>query len=200
MEAHMICSTQLFQIQECPDLYIDACICDEGRNLVFVSLWGRDTALQEFLARLTLGSAENGLTQFHILQDGRSLPVFPNADQLEKRTTRQYRSKLFGSLVHLWLFDKRCAQPDHAAHFAYALLKRDAEVAASLWPLIIETCPLPLLPHWQTPVLEVLTELQMLTPLPGAIGSISGWELNLQLAPLEQALGDLIRQGQLTTT
>lgn len=195
----MICSTQLFQIQECPDLYIDACVCDEGRNLVFVSLWGRDTALQEFLARLTLGSAENGLTQFHILQDGRTLPVFPNADQLEKRTTRQYRSTLFGSLVHLWLFDKRCARPDHANHFAYALLERDTEVGASLWPLIVETCPLPLLPHWQTPVLEVLTELQMLTALPGAIGSISGWQLNLQLAPLEQALGDLIRQGQLTT-
>jgi hypothetical protein len=196
----MICSPQLFQIQECPDLYIDACVCDEGRNLVFASLWGRDTALQEFLARLTLGSAENGLTQFHILQDGRSLPVFPNADQLEKRTTRQYRSTLFGSLVHLWLFNKRCARPDHANHFAYALLERDAEVGASLWPLIIQTCPLPLLPHWQTPVLEVLTELQMLMPLPGAIGAIRGWQLNLQLAPLEQALGDLIRQGQLTTS
>lgn len=195
----MICSTQLFQIQECPALYVDACVCDEGRDLVFMSLWGRDTALQEFLARLTLGSAENGLTQFHILQDGRSLPVFPNADQLEKRTTRQFRSTLFGSLVHLWLFDKRCARPDHANHVAYALLERDAKVAASLWPLIIETCPLPLLPHWQTPVLEVLTQLQMLKPLPGAIGAIRGWQLNLQLAPLEQALGDLIRQGQLTT-
>lgn len=195
----MICSQQLFQIQECPDLYIDACVCDEERNLVFASLWGRDTALQELLARVTLGSAENGLTQFHILKDDRSLPVFPNADQLEKRTTRQYRSTLFGSLVHLWLFDKRCAQPDHANHFAYALLERDAEVGTSLWPLIVETCPLPLLPHWQMPVLEVLTELQMLKPLPGVTGAISAWQLKLQLVPLEQALGDLIRQGQLTT-
>ena len=102
-------STQLFQLEECPDLYVDACACDEQRNLVFLSAWGRDTALQEFLARLTLGSSENGLSQFHIIVDGRSLPVFPNIDMLEKRTTRQLRGTLFGSLVHLWLFDRRCA-------------------------------------------------------------------------------------------
>ena len=27
--------TPLYQIEECPDLYVDACVCDEQRNLVF---------------------------------------------------------------------------------------------------------------------------------------------------------------------
>lgn len=40
--------TPLFYIEECPDLFVDACACDEQRNLVFLSAWGRDTALQEF--------------------------------------------------------------------------------------------------------------------------------------------------------
>lgn len=195
----MTSTTQLFQIEECPDLYVDACVCDEERNLVFMSLWARDTALQEFLARLTLGPAEGGLDQLHIIHDGRSLLIFPNADKLEKRTTRQYRSTLFGSLLHLWLFDPRCAQPDQATHTAYALLTPDEDATNRLWPLVIETCPLPLLPHWRGPMMKVLTQLQMLKPLPGALGAISAWQLNLQLAPLEQALGDLIRQGQLTT-
>jgi len=193
-------STQLFQIEECPDLYVDACVCDEERNLVFMSLWARDTALQEFLARITLGPAENGLDQFHIIQNSRSLPVFPNVDRLDKRTTRQYRSTLFGSLLHLWLFDSRCAQPDHANHFAYALFEHGKEADSRLWPLVTETCPLPLLPHWQQQVTQVLMQLEMLKPLPGAIGSISAWQLNLQLAPLEQALGDLIRRGKLTAS
>ena len=191
--------TQLFQLEECPDLYVDACACDEQRNLVFLSAWGRDTALQEFLARLTLGSSENGLSQFHIVVEGRSLPVFPNIDMLEKRTTRQLRGTLFGSLVHLWLFDRRCAQPDRANHFAYALLESGQSPHQRLWPLIIDTCPLPLLPHWQAPVMDVLTQNDMLQSLPGMLGACTVWRLSLQLDVLEPALGDLIRQGQLST-
>lgn len=53
--------TPLYQIEECPDLYVDACVCDEQRNLVFLSAWGRDTVTKEFLARLTLGREENGI-------------------------------------------------------------------------------------------------------------------------------------------
>lgn len=192
-------STQLFQIEECPDLFVDACAYDEQRNLVFLSAWGRDTALQEFLARLTLGSAEDGLDQFHIVVDGRSLPVFPNVDLLEKRTTRQFRGTLFGSLLHVWLFDRRCAQPDRANHFSYALLERGQSPHQRLWPLIIDICPLPLLAHWHKTVMEVLTQHDMLQPLPGTFGAITAWRLSLQLDVLEPALGELIRQGQLST-
>ncbi|WP_313025562.1 hypothetical protein [Pseudomonas lopnurensis] len=191
--------TTLYRIEECPDLYVDACACDEHRNLVFLSVWGRDTALQEFLARLTLGSAENGLDQFHVTAGGRSLPVFPNTDLLEKRTTRQFRGTLFGSLLHCWLFDRRCAQPDLANHLAFALLQREEAPQQRLWPLVMETCPLPLLQHWRDLVLEVLTQHEMLVPLPGALGGVSAWRLALQLDVLEPTLGDLIRRGLLTT-
>ena len=54
--------TPLYQIEECPDLYVDACVCDEQRNLIFLSAWGRDTVTQEFLARLTLGREEMAST------------------------------------------------------------------------------------------------------------------------------------------
>ena len=116
--------TPLYQIEECPDLYVDACVCDEQCNLVFLSAWGRDTVTQEFLARLTLGREENGIDHFHIIVDGRRLPVFPNQDLLEKRTTRQFRGTLFGSLLNLWLFDRRASAPDRGNHLAFALLQR----------------------------------------------------------------------------
>lgn len=190
----------LYPLDECPDLYVDACVCDEQRNLVFLSAWGRDTVIQEFLARLTLGDAEQGLDQFSIAVDGRSMPVFPNVDLLEKRTTRQFRGTLFGSLLHLWLFDRRCAQPDYANHFAYALRQADENPLVQLWPLVVDLCPLPLLQHWREPVMQVLAEHQMLQPLPGALGSVGAWRLSLQLDVLEPVLGELIRQGHLTTS
>ncbi|MCR8722487.1 hypothetical protein NVV30_27815, partial [Pseudomonas syringae] len=173
--------TQLFRIEECPDLYVDACVCDEQRNLIFLSAWGRDTAMQEFLARLTLGNSENGMDQFHIVMNDQRIPVFPDTDLLEKRTTRQLRGTLFGSLLHLWLFDQRCAQPDRANHGAYALIGQAQDPFDRLWPLVVDTCPLPFLPHWREPVMEVLTAHNMLYPLPGAIGSVTAWRLSLQL-------------------
>lgn len=191
--------TKLFQIEELPDLYVDACVCDEQRNLVFLSAWGRDTVLQEFLARLTLGREENGIDQFHVIVDRRRLPVFPNQELLEKRTTRQFRGTLFGSLLHLWLFDRRASTPDQANHFAFALLEREEDPHHRLWPLVMETCPLPLLPHWREPVIGVLIQHQMLTALPGAIGNVCAWRLALQLDVLEPSLGELIRRGELTT-
>ncbi len=66
--------------------------------------------------------------------------MFPNADLLEKRTTRHYPGTLFGSLLHLWLFDRRCAVPDLANHFAYALLREGDEPLQRLWPLAVMTC------------------------------------------------------------
>ena len=191
--------TQLFHVEECPDLYVDACICDEQRNLIFLSAWGRDTAMQEFLARLSLGPAENGLEQFHIIMNEQRIPVFPDAEVLEKRTTRQLRGTLFGSLLHLWLFDQRCAQPDRANLYAYALIDPTQQPFHRLWPLVVDTCPLPFLPHWRDPVMSVLTEKNMLQRLPGAVGQVAAWRLSLQLDVLEEALGELIREGTLTT-
>jgi len=81
----------------------DACVADESGNLVFLSLWARDTAVQQFLARLTLGRDEQGLDTFHIvLEQGGSLPVFiGDVERLEKRSARAYRRTLFGTLTNL---------------------------------------------------------------------------------------------------
>jgi len=37
-------SSVLYRIDECPDLMADGCIGDEHGNLVFLSVWARDTA------------------------------------------------------------------------------------------------------------------------------------------------------------
>ena len=80
----------LYRIDECLDLMADGVVGDENGNLVFISLWARDTAVQEFLARLTLGRDEQGLDQFHVItEQGASIPVFVgNVENLEKRITR----------------------------------------------------------------------------------------------------------------
>src|SRR3546814_17334035 len=72
---------------------VDACVCGDQGDLIFLSVWARDTAIQQFIGRLTLGRSEDGLDQFHVVTDqGGSLPVFVGSvERLEKRLTRSYR-------------------------------------------------------------------------------------------------------------
>ncbi|HEY9100205.1 MAG TPA: hypothetical protein VIN38_15160 [Thiobacillus sp.] len=189
----------LYRIDECPDLMADGCIGDEHGNLVFLSVWARDTAVQEFLARLTLSRSQQGLDQFHLVTDQASIPVFVgNVENLEKRTTRAFRRTLFGSMVHLWLFDKRCVKPDKANAGALALLPRAvSDHTERLWALVRETCPLPLLDHWRDDVLALLRSRDMLIRLPFALGPLEGHRLALDVSALTTALGELIRTGTL---
>jgi hypothetical protein len=195
----------LYRLDECPDLMADGCVGDEHGHLVFLSVWARDTAVQEFLARLTLGRltlgrSEEGLDRFHLVTEhGPSIPVFVgNVDGLEKRLTRAYRRTLFGSMVHLWLFDQRCVKPDKANARALALLPRGvSDDTERLWALVQETCPLPLLDHWRDAVLELLRSEAMLTRLPLALGQLEGHRLALDVPALTTALGALIRDGAL---
>jgi hypothetical protein len=196
-------SKPLYRIDECPDLMADGCVGDEHGNLVFLSLWARDTAIQQFLARLTLGRDEQGLDQFHLItEQAASVPVFVgNLENLEKRSTRVYRRTLFGSLVNLWLFDRRCVRPDKANASALALLPRDCiHRLDRLWRLVQDTCPLPLLDHWRDPVLTLLQSQQMLTDLALALGPLEGHRLAIDVPALTQALGELIRKGSLNAT
>ncbi len=190
----------LFRIDECPDVMADACVGDDQGNLIFLSIWARDTAVQRFLARLTLGRDEQGLDQFHMITDqGGGVPVFVgNVDRLEKRLTRAYRRTLFGSMVNLWLFDKRCVKPDKANASALAMLPRESsDRKQRLWALVQETCPLPLLDHWRDSVLELLHGSGMLKRLPFAVGPLEAYQLALDVPALTIALGGLIRTGAL---
>lgn len=194
-------STTLYCIDECPDVMADACVGDDRGNLIFLSIWARDTAVQQFLARLTLGRDEQGLDQFHIITDqGASIPMFiGDVDRLEKRFTRAYRRTLFGSLSNVWLFDRRCIEPDKANAGALALLPRDSVHRLDrLWLLVRDTCPLPLLDHWRETVLELLQAREMLVRLPFALGPLEGHRLAIDVPVLTSALGSLIRSDALT--
>ena len=195
-------SKTLYRIDECPDLMADGCVGDENGNLVFLSIWARDTAVLEFLARLTLGRDEQGLDQFHVItEQGASIPVFVgNVENLEKRITRAYRRTLFGALTNVWLFDRRAVKPDKAKASALALLPHEsAHRLDRLWLLVRDTCPLPLLDHWRDNVLELLQARSMLSRLPFALGPLEGHRLAIDVPALTQALGGLIRRNVLTT-
>lgn len=188
--------TTLLKLNEIPHILSDGYLCDARRGVLFLSLWGRDTAIQELLARLTLKN-EEGLSQLTLVSDALHEHLLFPGDCLDKRSSRHPRTR-FGELINLWLFDKRCLEPDRANGLAFLLLKRDdPHWRERVWVLLQETTSLPLLPHWQGVILEMLQTGDMLTPL-GGYGDVSGWQLALDTPRFTEQIREAIVDGILT--
>jgi len=190
---------KLYQIDEYSDLQADALLLDDNFDLVFVSLWGRDTAIQQLLARLTLGNKEGGMSRFHFVVEKHGIPVnVPDVENLSKQSARTFGGTLFGSVTNLWLYHKLAVEPDKASMRAFAVLPEDTENPDDrLWPLVQSCCGLPLMPHWQEVVLAALREEGMLKRLVSAFGPVQGYRLAIQLPELQARMEKLIRNGTL---
>jgi hypothetical protein len=191
------------------DLVADACVRDEAGQLVFLSLYGRDTAIQQLLAAFTLKVGEGGLDSFH-LQDpaGESHRVHVgNADRLEKFTGKLPRDNLFGNLVHLWLYDPALIRPDRSNRVGWVLvdgaedpLGPSETIRTWVWGLYKLLSPVPLLDTWQQAVLsrtgdEVVTLMDE-TPYP-PLGRITAARVGLP-DHFPEIVSGMVKAGVLT--
>lgn len=191
----------LMEIVEAPGLFADALLADDHGGLLFLSLWGRDTAVQQLLAQFTVKVEEGGLRALNLRQaGGHSIHVsLDRIASLDKHTGRMPRT-LFGNLVHLWLYDRLAIEPDRANRRALLFFRPDQDPDSStedrLWLLVREVCHLPLLVHWRESVLALLEARQWMQRVDGP--GISAWRLDLGQPQLESEIGQLVRSHQLT--
>ncbi len=197
----------MLQMNEINDVYCDALVSD-GEYLVFGSFWGRDTAVQELLARLTLSGSEGGFPHLSFdgsLSDRVKVENYTvkvgNPDRLDKLSGRMPKSNLFGDLVQVWLFDKKARTPDYVNRQAYYLAQPDlsinpAEHDDNVWRLVKDVCHIPLLDHWQPRVLTLMREQ-------GWLKQVEGYQINLTQLTIpeevfEEAISDRVRWGDFT--
>lgn len=186
---------------EMSDIFIDACVVTPETELVLLSVWGRDTAIKEMLARISLpASAENALPSMNIRWSNAHITLFPDKDVLEKRQTRDYTGTLFGKMVNLWLYDKRMDTADYANHSAFVMHTPQIATPLSdrLWSQVMDLTPFPLLSHWQESVMQIIEEAGMISTLHTLFGQVSGYQIHLNTEVLEQHIGHLIRQNALS--
>ena len=189
----------LMEVVEAPGLFADALLTDERGSLLFISLWGRDTAVQELLARMTLANDEGGIRTLHInAEDGPQAVHLDRMPCMDKHTGRMPPRNLFGDLIQLWVYDKLAIEPDRANRRALMLHRPDdpdAVLQERLWNLVREVCHLPLLAEWREPVLAMLELNAWMQPLQGR--SIAAWRLELGDPKLEQEISLRIRRREL---
>ncbi|MGJ8518410.1 hypothetical protein [Carnimonas bestiolae] len=187
-------------VEEAPELLADAFVADDDGLLVFSSFWGRDTAVQQLLANLTLSPDEGGLTSLTLGDPHRQRLFVANRDHYEKRSTRTRRRTCFGELVNLWLLHRRCIAPDRVNRRAYVLFTREMgtlERGQLLWRRIQDLSPYPLLDSWQRPVMKVLRDHNAIHGLTNTSPTVSAVRLDLSSHEVEAEISLLISSGAL---
>jgi len=197
-------SVPLMEVREAPGVYADALLRDERGGLLFVSLWGRDTALQELQARLSLPVSDGGVTMLHITQGIQESRV--NLDRIncmEKHSGRLPARNLFGDVAQLWIYDRLATEPDRANRVGLLFLRGSntsdgltENELCRIWQLVREVSHLPLLPHWREPVLEVLDTKNWLRRLDDGAG-VQAWRVELGDPAFETAISQLMHAGVL---
>lgn len=158
----------LYPVKELQDIFVDACVRAPDGELAFISVFGRDGAVQQLYASLHLGIQEGGIRQITLLDPdtGQTLAAVPVGDprRLDKYSGRLPKDNLFGNLVHTWIYDEALLNPSKATGSAWLLIDRETQahdlgsLEARTWSLIEQLSPLPLLPHWRALVLGTLGE------------------------------------------
>ncbi|MDE0853927.1 MAG: hypothetical protein OSA97_05855 [Nevskia sp.] len=190
----------LMEVVEAPGLFADALLTDERGSLLFISLWGRDTAVQELLARMSLPIEQGGIRTLHA--DAPEGPRDIHLDRMpcmEKHSGRMPPKNLFGDLVQVWIYDRLAVEPDRANRRALLLYRPEVDsdqvLQDRLWTLVREVCHLPLLSGWRECVLSVLELHGWMQPLAGH--AISAWRLDLGDPKFEQEISLRVRRREL---
>ena len=113
---------------------------------------------------------------------------------------------LFGSLVHLWLYNRLAVEPDRANRRAL-LLYQPMELSSAngrsrlvsrLWSQVMATCHLPLLPGWRNTILQSFQSRGWIKTLKG-IG-LQAYVIDLSDDAIEDVITQLIHSRELRAT
>lgn len=155
----------MYLLAEQSDIFVDAVAADHCGQLLFVSVFGRDTSIQQFMARLHQPVREGGVDAVTVLDAAVRKQamrlIVGDARRLDKITGRMPRTRLLGNLVHTWIFDPALLAVDHAGRSAWLVDVEPVDEEQwhqAAWQIVKELSPVPLLDCWQTPVMAAIAE------------------------------------------
>lgn len=194
---------KFLKLKQIGDVFIDGLLTDQNR-LLFLSCWASDTRAQEFIAKLSLQSTEEGFLGGTITverPDGTVLPAnVPSDAKLDKEYGSMPSTALFGSrMSHVMVFDQLVGSVDKANRRAIAIRRSDGgddDVEDRLWRLVNDVSTVPLLDHWRDSIMAWFREEGWLYDIPGV--GVQGVMLNLSDAALEPWITANLKSGVLS--
>lgn len=203
--------SHLFEVQTCANVFVDACVRNTSGALMFMSAYGRDTAIKELMARIQLGASHReGLTSL-TLQNAHAVHKVEVGDVKSlTKTTGRLPKCVFGDLNHLWLYQPQVKGISKGAGSAWILVKNQEPqetTQSRVWSAITQISSIALLPSWQSRVMEVIGE-SMVTDYKDArrvnprmaipIGFHQVFEVHVNQKALATLVSSLVASGELT--
>ncbi|HET9645424.1 MAG TPA: hypothetical protein VFP68_19175, partial [Burkholderiaceae bacterium] len=190
------------------EVMADACLRDSEGHFLFLSIYGRDHALLQFLSALELPVSQRGVDIFHLVDEcGEASPVHVGGtDRLTKISAHLPKANLFGPMSHMWVYHAAIEKPDFANRHAWVLVPgADDEALRVLqdkaWAMVQRLSPVPLLDHWRERVMTEAFGSGLVKPVDDAVfpplGPIRGMRISLGQGFANQ-LSQWVASGALT--
>jgi hypothetical protein len=202
-------ASSLYRIEAFSDLWVDACLRNSEGELKFLSVFGRDGSLMQFIASMELGVKEGGITRFTLVngQGERHQVDVGHTDRLGKHSGRLPKANLFGPLSQMWIYDKALQTVDQANRIGW-VVHREVDDAAGhslslaerTWSLMKRLSPVALMDSWREALVAWCHEKQAVMELGDArnpaIGSVRAQRVSIS-DHFVRHVSDCVRSGLL---
>lgn len=189
---------QMVTIQEQPSIFCDAFVGEH--NIHFMSIYGRDTSIKQFMARMELQNEANGITTLNFDLNARNVShsmAFStnNIKNLTKVSTKVKNTIYGNDLSHVFIFDKATTTINRSEHRAIILHKEQHGLnQKQLWTSIKNLSLVPLLDEWRESILSICVDNDFLY-------TVKGYNMYMTIIKLEesfeQAVSNLLKNDQL---
>ncbi|MCX8578690.1 hypothetical protein J3U21_04670 [Gilliamella sp. B2776] len=184
-------------LQDIPDLKCDCCIANNDSELIFLSVWGKDTAMQELFAKLTIGeTTKHGLKDIKLNHHR----VFLAEGKHYAKRTLKVTKTLFGSLIHAFIFDKRIIEPNRDSNSMISIYKKEdiSTIYNRYFDAIKTLSSVPFLEHWADEIVSIAKQQGMIKEHKAIVGDIDATTIIVNDTILTQIMSQNIRDGILT--
>ena len=184
------------------DVFSDSLMISASGALVFASLWGRDTGIQQLLGLWTLGDTEGGSATLTLNdpETGRQRHRCRVRGAELSKTSARMKETLLGDLVHTFVFDQKCLSGDGTNRRFWLLNSPadgvDARFEHLVWDTVKRASPIPLLDTWKAQVLALVSEKNWLSQLRGFNMMAHLIDLS-DVAAVERELSSAVKSGNL---
>lgn len=188
----------MIHIKQQSGVFCDGFVANDT-GILFASFWGRNTTLQQFLARMELPAYEGGINEltFEISQD--SAPTFflqevKNMQKLSGRITNTIYGK---DLSQVFVYDRSTLEIERGICKATVLYFNHATIDnLAIWHFIKELSPIPLLDSWMVQIINLCQQDGYLVKVDG-FGGVSALIVNLDEVDFEWSVSKMVKDQTL---